>query len=347
MLASAGEIEGVKLILGSGNAIGTINVGNLTNGYLECPLEIAPTSVAGGNVISMNGVLLVDQPVTFDANGVLTKTGPAEIFFIKAVTCGAGSVYNDTGGTTDFELPISAPGNLIVNSSGTGWVGFSGISYVNTIHCFSGGIAGLPNGAHASLFTYNFTIDGGATPTGGFQVADNKLVVEATVSPNTVFANLQFEAKYGSTNLGRGIYDGFLPANYALAVMDNAVLGKATFGGIAVDANSILISRELLGDANADGHVDLTDLSTVLNHFGSATPNWTDGNFDNAPTIDLTDLSDVLNNFGLSNPNANLSPLSTKDSALSTSSPVPEPTSLTLFLPATLLLARRKHPPAA
>ena len=54
----------------------------------------------------------------------------------------------------------------------------------------------------------------------------------------------------------------------------------------------------LLGDANDDGAVDLTDLSTILNNFGSSTSAWTNGNFDGSPTIDLTDLSYVLNNFG-------------------------------------------------
>ena len=64
--------------------------------------------------------------------------------------------------------------------------------------------------------------------------------------------------------------------------------------------NSAPAPAVLLGDANVDGHVDLTDLSIVLNNFGAATSNWTSGNFDGAETIDLTDLSDVLNNFGSS-----------------------------------------------
>ncbi len=63
-------------------------------------------------------------------------------------------------------------------------------------------------------------------------------------------------------------------------------------------SNSATAPAALLGDANVDGRVDLTDLSVVLNNFGSATANWTSGNFDGAATIDLTDLSDVLNNFG-------------------------------------------------
>jgi len=60
-----------------------------------------------------------------------------------------------------------------------------------------------------------------------------------------------------------------------------------------------LQNTALMGDANLDGQVDLTDLSIALNHFGSATSSWLDGNFDNGATVDLTDLSAVLNNFGV------------------------------------------------
>ena len=33
-------------------------------------------------------------------------------------------------------------------------------------------------------------------------------------------------------------------------------------------------------DANLDGRVDQTDLTTVLNNFGQSTTLWTNGNFD-------------------------------------------------------------------
>ena len=64
------------------------------------------------------------------------------------------------------------------------------------------------------------------------------------------------------------------------------------------------LNPSIPGDANNDGNVDLTDLSTVLNNFGSTTALWANGNFDGAATIDLTDLSDVLNNFGTTTPSA-------------------------------------------
>jgi hypothetical protein len=88
----------------------------------------------------------------------------------------------------------------------------------------------------------------------------------------------------------------------------------------------------LLGDANVDNHVDLTDLSIVLNNFGKQSLLRSDGNFDGAATIDLTDLSDVLNNFGKS------------FGGLSAATPsigeVPEPASVLLLLPALVLTYR-------
>jgi hypothetical protein len=106
--------------------------------------------------------------------------------------------------------------------------------------------------------------------------------------------------------------------------MDNGVLNKTAFGGVSVDVGSVLVGAELLGDSNADGHVDLTDLSTVLNNFGSATNAWTSGNFDGGATVDLTDLSDVLNNFGASNPNAS-------DGGAVAAVATPEPASLVVL----------------
>jgi hypothetical protein len=96
----------------------------------------------------------------------------------------------------------------------------------------------------------------------------------------------------------------------------------------------------LLGDANLDGHVDVTDLSIVLNDFGKTTPNWTDGNFDGHSTIDLTDLSEVLNNFGLSSSSGSQSSLAVGQFA---SIPVPEPATLFLFSAAAFTLRYRRN----
>ncbi len=103
-------------------------------------------------------------------------------------------------------------------------------------------------------------------------------------------------------------------------------------------AGDFQVTQRLLGDSNGDGKVDLTDLSTVLNNFGSTTALWSTGNFDGASTIDLTDLSDVLNNFGSSVPNASVGGVATP--ALSE---VPEPASLGLLSVGLLPLLKRRR----
>ena len=175
---------------------------------------------------------------------------------------------------------------------------------------------------------------------GHLDLSGNKLIVE-TASKATAIATLQNQVAFAASNSG-GITSSGLAANFGIAVMDNAVLNKTTFGGVAVDANSVLVSPELLGDANADGKIDLSDLSTVLNSFGGTTSAWTSGNFDGAATIDLTDLSDELNNFGASNANASdvLPVVASAGGAIAS----PEPTSLALVgLGAVALLRRRKQ----
>jgi len=54
----------------------------------------------------------------------------------------------------------------------------------------------------------------------------------------------------------------------------------------------------LLGDANADGTVDGTDLNTVLSNYNQTTGmNWWTGDFNQDGSVDGTDLNYVLSNY--------------------------------------------------
>jgi hypothetical protein len=105
-------------------------------------------------------------------------------------------------------------------------------------------------------------------------------------------------------------------------------------GKINADDLTDLVTNILgttVGDTNLDGHVTLTDLSTVLSNLGARDSSWASGNFDGAATIDLTDLNDVLNNLSVSAPSG------------TSVTATPEPASLTLLtLGTALLLTRRK-----
>ena len=88
--------------------------------------------------------------------------------------------------------------------------------------------------------------------------------------------------KTGGTGLwtGAGIVSSNAAAesaHYGVGVFDNALAGKLTSGGQAVDGNSILVAVAHLGDANDNGLVDIQDQSIVTNHWQSAQNNWAGG----------------------------------------------------------------------
>ncbi len=140
------------------------------------------------------------------------------------------------------------------------------------------------------------------------------------------------------------------PGTYDLEVVKRSQ-GKVS----TTDTYGLAFNAMMLGDANLDGHVDLSDLSTVLNNFGLQSSLWTDGNFDGSSTIDLSDLSDVLNNFGAVSGNVAMNTTSstsaTSASAMSTGatmiasaiSAAPEPGSLAVLGGVIPLLAARRR----
>ena len=52
------------------------------------------------------------------------------------------------------------------------------------------------------------------------------------------------------------------------------------------------------GDANADGKVDINDLTIVLTNFGQTDMTWYQGDFLDTGTVDVNDLTIVLQGFG-------------------------------------------------
>jgi hypothetical protein len=264
---------------------------------------------SGGNTLQILGATASDA-FTLNAGSVAHGNSTVLYSNVLSLTVGTGTFtatadLNLLGVTVNTQATLNATttehiGQLSVNSGGAATLeGFFGNTIVN------GSLQFAPNGTDAATSGLNNLLLAGSTNnwTGQLDLTNNKLVVETTAANKAAtLATLTNQVLYGLTH-STGIMSTDLPAGTIIAVIDAATTSLTTFGGLPVDANSILIGPELAGDANVDGQVDLTDLSTVLNNFGSATPNWTSGNFDNAGTVDLTDLSDVLNNFGLMIPN--------------------------------------------
>ncbi len=263
-------------------------------------------NLPGSGVDGAQSITTSNAVITITTTG--TMTVPAGVQIQNLTFVGGTLVDNGT-------VAESLTGLSLGNMTGSGTLAISGGSTVATSITVAtvslsgtGALQLAPNSATSRVTTLTFASSPIAW-TGTLDLTNNKLIVEATaLTKSTVLSTLQNQVANAQAH-GTGIIDSTRPANMGLAVVDNAVTNFATFGGVAADGNSILLSQELLGDANLDGHVDLTDLSTVLNNFGTAAVAWTSGNFDGASTIDLTDLSDVLNNFGASNADAHIAPL--------------------------------------
>ena len=300
----------------------TISAGTAT---LDVNANVGSLSLLGGTLKGAGNLTLS----TGSLQGILNISGTTTI------TAGLLTV----GGASQSAGAFTGTGSLLVSANTTltsDGVILGGTWTVNGTEIIRPGAITAATSKVSSL-----TLAGTTNAwSGKIDLTTNKLIVEATAgNHDTLLAQIFNQVQVGKTAAG-GIFSSALPAKFALAVMDNAVLNKGTFGGISVDLTSILVGAELLGDANADGHVDLSDLSTILNHFGAQTTAWTSGNFDGSSTINLTDLSDVLNNFGSTNLNANLN--ANVSPAVSAVAATPEPGSLLVLAISGALLLRRK-----
>ena len=332
-----------------------ISSGVLTN--------VIGTTLTGGSYEADAGSTIT-LPATLHTNSAnVTLDGAAASFpAIIAINTNAGSLTIRNGATFSGGPALANTGTLIVGAGSTltttnltlnaGLLAGAGLvsapvlagTSPHTIH------PGLP--ANTTAATLSLTsLSTNANTTLAFDLTSPAAGLTPSVSDRlAIAANLSLaggQIQITSNPTGPASLGYYSIIQYATLSGSLASLTlPATVNNIAYtldithDPTFIDLHRGFLGDANDDGKIDLTDLSIVLNNFGTPTSTWTNGNFDGAPTIDLTDLSDVLNNFGQSNPNAN-----TKDSALSTEdfTPTPEPASLLLLTPLLLLASRRSR----
>ncbi|HUO07879.1 MAG TPA: hypothetical protein VM008_06245 [Phycisphaerae bacterium] len=261
---------------------------------------------SAGNTLQIIGASTADA-FTLHAGSVVHGSGTVTYSNMLNLTLGTGAfTTGDDLNLLDVKVntqtvlnatTIEHIGQLTVNPGGTATLsGFFGNMIVN------GSVQLVPDGTNAATCALNNLLLAGSTNnwSGQFDLTNNKLIVETTAGNKAAtLATIRNQVLYGMTH-STGIVSTALPAGTLIAVIDAAMTTLTAFGGVAIDANSILIGPELAGDADVSGNVDLTDLSAVLNHFGAMTPDWTSGNFDYTATVNLTDLSYVLNNFGAS-----------------------------------------------
>ncbi|MGN6368115.1 MAG: beta strand repeat-containing protein [Phycisphaerae bacterium] len=254
--------------------LSTINGGVVNNPGQTINIKFNP-AIFTGDVTNAGTLKTTSTTVTFA--GTFTNSGS----FLSDPATNIFSTLQNSGQIS------GGPGDVFTVSAFTNAGTFTNGGTLNANGNITNAGAFTQSGPQAWSSTASFTntagtakfqsdaILAGLTITGGtVDITTTRFIVNHT-DPSILSTYLRTASLTSST----------LAANEGLALLDNG-------------PGSTLITPALLGDTNLDNKVDLTDLSTLLNHFGTPTPLWSAGNFDHQSTIDLTDLSDLLNNFG-------------------------------------------------
>jgi fibronectin-binding autotransporter adhesin len=314
-------------------------------------------SVTTGTTLTISGVISGSGPLTL-ANGQLLVTGSAN--FTGSTSLAANSTLEFGGGVTHNVMAISGAGNLQVDSStassttliSTG-VSVGGTWTINGTHIIRAGSGNAGTSLVSTVPTISGTANGTTTTfTGMLNLNDNRLIVEASDSTDkgnkmAALTALLKSGSSGGTWTGTGISSSTAaadPGHLAVGLFDNAVLALNSFGGQAVDANSIFVAVAHIGDANRNGVVDIQDQSLVTNHWQSPQNNWSAGDLNGDGFVDIQDLTLVTNNWqATSSFSQSVSTLATGGSS-GVVTTVPEPGGLlVLALGSTALLKRRRR----
>lgn len=292
-------------------------------------LSIPSTMTNFGNFNQTSGTTTV--------NGTIVNRGTAN--FGGSQSWGPASVFVNSAGVATFNSPlgISGYGPVVVVTGGS--VHFNASPGPLSGLAITSALVTLSAGADKTLVTTSLSID--SAPGSKLDLADNDAIVNYTTpSPSPIQSIRQHiaHAYTGGAWTGDGITTSMGTTTRGLGYGDNSLLGYTSFGGYAVDSDSVLIKFTFYGDANLDGVVNLRDLVMFANGWQTGSL-WTEGDFNYDGLVDALDLGLLARNWQ-SGDNA---PLGVALDQVEISAVVPEPMgSMSLALAGMLLLRRRR-----
>jgi len=324
----------------------------------------APMTIGGSNTLTIaNGITVGSGTAT------QTITAPVQLAATQTWTIGGTmSVSGAISGSGSTALVKSGGGNLLLSGANT----YSGETSVTAGTLQIGAAAALPagmsisvagsgsaivldNGLASAVKVAALNLDGGSSsPQARFDLGNGKLILDMTATPlNTIRSQILAASASGAWT-GNGITSSVAATealasggkgNTAIGYANNGDpgMGLTTFGGQSVNANSALVRYTVLGDANLDGKVDLSDFLALRQNFGVAgNATWDQGDFDYDGKVDLNDFLILRSHYGQSLPTGlagaiMASPLMPVPSP--SVSAVPEATSGTLLLSAIIFAA--------
>jgi hypothetical protein len=141
---------------------------------------------------------------------------------------------------------------------------------------------------------------------GQLDIADNAVIVDYDSASPSPLDSIRTAIAHGYRN---GLWNGTgIRSSSAMARSDMAIgyaeasdlfgTFPATFNGEPVDATSIVIRMALKGDANLDGHVNLSDFNRFAVAFGQSGRGWSRGDFNYDNLVNLADFNILASTFG-------------------------------------------------
>jgi glucose/arabinose dehydrogenase len=358
--AGLGEI--FKLVIGSIG--GTWNVDANGNWYTVANWTpggvpgLAGDSATFGNVITAprtitNEAAQTVSTLTFNSAHSYTINGPGTLTLQGL----SPAVVNVSSGTHTIAAPVALPGDLTINTSapsaeiyftwsttnaGDSAVTKLGPGLAQFVSLRAGALTVSegtvrisqkvePNSVAGTSVLKDLVIgDGGGD--GKLDLTNNSMVIDYTGPVGTLVNDTRLNLLNGR------MITSITDATRGLGYGDNAVLGMTSFGGVNVDASSLLVKFTYVGDSNLDGQVDITDLGNLATAWQTSGV-WTDGDFDYSSFIDITDLGLLATNWqaGVGEPlkSTGSDPLAFEQAIASLGlpgAPVPEPAAALVLL---------------
>jgi alpha-D-xyloside xylohydrolase len=335
--ASVLQISGINVGLGTG---GIANAGEL---------RLSDTGISTiANRITGMGTLTQAGTGTTILTGATNFSGPT-IISAGQLSFGGGVSHSIGGVSGTGSLAVAA--GIILTSDGvnmpTGSLVVAGTQVIRS-SAGNGAYQRFATGQSSSTLTGTSKIAGAnLTITGTLDLKNNALIVEAADSTSKAMLLATLAGQLGAQITSS---TSTTNSHYTMSLIDNAKLGATMFGGLPVDANSILVTEALKGDADLDGGVGPLDVAIWKADFGVGQYATTDGDFDLDGGVGPLDLALWKANFGasvLSDPapsDAGTGGLGALPTAtFGVVSTVPEPASLAALGVGAVLLLRRRH----
>jgi autotransporter-associated beta strand protein len=329
----------------------------------------------------------INSPVQLNSNAVISVTNAANTLTINGSIGGAGTLTETGAGTlvlsnsnsyagattiTSGVLVIDAanglPGGLGVVNNGTLKINAANsiaqITGSGALFIGPGGALTLPGGAASSQSALSIAAGG----TLAMNNVHNSLTLSynpggTSGSPNAVIRGyLQNGYNAGHWDAGGGAKNGLVGAITSASAGATSTFSIGYADGndraaVGLSAGQEEIKFTYAGDANLDGQVNLSDLSILASHFGSAGAQWDQADFSYDGSVNLTDLSILASHFGdgVGNPleDAQIHSQFAQDLAMVESSNpafalevnrlVPEPSSLAMLTLGGLALHKRRR----